>query len=48
MSKVFLYEFKSQTFRKFMSQLAETLLAETQGNHAFSLQNNYHREQLCL
>lgn len=39
--KVIQYEFKIQTFRVFTLQLAETLLAETQGNHAFSLQNNY-------
>lgn len=43
-----MYEFKIQTSRKFMPQLADTLLAETQGNHAFSLHNNYHCEQLCL
>lgn len=43
MSKSFQPEFKIQTFREFTPQLAET-----QGNHAFSLQSNYCCEPLCL
>lgn len=46
--KVFQYEFKNYTFRKSTPQLAATILAETQCNHAFSLQNSYCCEWFCL